>query len=271
MGPDPSTEGARLVTRFPMDIAQIAAEASPATGRLAEVAEGDRGPARASRRPPTGLEDGAPLVEGLIAELHELLERLGSLGPSPAGAPTTLSASQELGRLGDRGIGLLSQLGHWANRFQLLEEAAGLGRLSLHLACWIAQQGAEIGNLAPLVDRAAALANSLQDPQELERLFLQLGEIQDAVAPAIGQDPDRSDPRRPWRILLLNRAIVATRTHQPPLMEEAFRHLIENLPEDAPTFFREGMEQMHLLDYPERVRRVMQRYYDHWCSQALLH
>ena len=69
------------------------------------------------------------------------------------------------------------------------------------------------------------------------------------------------NPRDPWRLLLINRAIVATRSHNRELMESAFDALLENLPSDAPSFFAEGMEQMAVIDYPDHVRELMKRYY----------
>lgn len=251
---------------FSADITQIMAAVMPSLRRLEELADEDRA---------VSLGVDAKPVEVLIDAFHNLLDRLRSLEPSATGTTTgdALSplAAQDFRMLGDYGTELLFQLAHWARRFQLPGEAEELERLSLSLACWIARQGGEIANLAPLVNSAAALANSLHDPQDLEQLFLTLGELQNAVDPAISQDLDRKDPHRPWRILLINRAIVATRSHQPRLMEAAFGSLIEHLPEDAPTFFRNGMGQMDALDYPERVRRVMQRYFDTWCGQTLLH
>ncbi len=81
------------------------------------------------------------------------------------------------------------------------------------------------------------------------------------MSPAVSQDTDRSDPRRPWRLLLLNRAIVATRSLKPALMEVAFDAVLEHLPEEAARFFEEGMAQMDALDYPPHVRAVIERYY----------
>ena len=93
----------------------------------------------------------------------------------------------------------------------------------------------------------------------------------DATAPAIRQDLDKANPGRPWRILHMNRAIVATRTHQPDVMDEAFTVLTEHLPEDAAGFFSQGMEQMDLLNYPPHVREVMDRYYRKWSVNRSLH
>ncbi len=92
-----------------------------------------------------------------------------------------------------------------------------------------------------------------------------------AVKPRISQDTASTDPTRPWRVLLLNRAIVATRSNEPALMEEAFDALVEHLPDETSGFFREGMEQMDALNYPPRVRAVMQRYYDQCRGQRVLH
>ena len=54
-------------------------------------------------------------------------------------------------------------------------------------------------------------------------------------------------------------------------MEEAFSVLTRALPEDAPGFFSQGMEQMDLLNYPRHVRDVMDRYYRKWSVDRSLH
>ena len=53
--------------------------------------------------------------------------------------------------------------------------------------------------------------------------------------PASAKGVGRSAP--PWRVLLLNWGIVATRSLRPPLMRDAFDRLLEHLPEDASGFF----------------------------------
>jgi hypothetical protein len=122
-----------------------------------------------------------------------------------------------------------------------------------------------------VVNGAAALANRLEQPRQLAELFGLLREIGVAVAPAVSQGSLSGDSNHPWRVFLLNRAIVATRSHRPDLMNEAFDALAEQLPDAAPDFFREGMEQMDALNYPPEVRSVMEDWYQRWCSQRVLH
>jgi len=98
-----------------------------------------------------------------------------------------------------------------------------------------------------------------------------MNEVVDATADIIRQDLEKTNPGRPWRVLQVNRAIVATRTHQPDVMDTAFESLAANLPEDAQRFFSEGMEQMDLLNYPPHVREVMDRYYRKWSIDRSLH
>ncbi len=54
-------------------------------------------------------------------------------------------------------------------------------------------------------------------------------------------------------------------------MEAAFAILTSQLPEDATRFFSEGMEQMDALDYPPRVRQVMEKYHREWPVNRSLH
>ena len=98
-----------------------------------------------------------------------------------------------------------------------------------------------------------------------------MGRIIDAVSPLIREDLEKINPGRPWRVLLLNRCIVATRSHDADRMTEAFDFLVDHLPEDAPGFFAAGMQQMEALDYPAHVRRVMEKYHRRWVVNPALH
>ena len=146
-----------------------------------------------------------------------------------------------------------------------------LARLTVPVSTWVARNGGEIARLEPVVDGFAALANELSSAQSLIALSVAMGEVMDAVDDTLRADLDNSNPGRPWRVLNLNRCIVATRTHDPAVMEAAFARLEDNLPQDAPSFFREGMEQMHIVGYPEHVRAVMQRYHDRWQGGHRVH
>lgn len=219
-------------------------------------------------------EDTDPRVLLIAAEeVFDQLRRVDNdQGPGDLRPPAeTVHHTNGVQTLGDHGIDLLARLAALADRLRLPRESREIEGLTFPLACWAVRHGAEIVHLSPVVNAAAALANRLREPMELATLCALLGEIIAAVSPQVSQDTDSRDPSRPWRVLLLNRAIVATRSHQPMLMDEAFDALGEHLPEDAPSFFREGMEQMELLDYPAHVRAVMQRYYDRWCKQRALH
>jgi hypothetical protein len=98
-----------------------------------------------------------------------------------------------------------------------------------------------------------------------------LDEIADGVSPRIAESPPGSEAGQAWRVLVINRAIVATRSQQPMLMKAAFDALIEHLPEEAPRFFNEGMGQMDALDYPDQVRAVIERYQQRFRNSRRLH
>jgi len=224
-----------------------------------------------STRAPAGLGDSSP---PLLAEATErLLDILHRREPDaePIDAAAEQLESLDITALGEYGIQLLSGLAEWARALSLTKPQQELRSGLFALAHWSARHGAELSTLEPVVDTLAFLANSIRDQAELALLYRAAGDIMEAVNPAIAQDTDRSNPGRPWRVLLQNRAIIATRSHQPILMEQAFTTLGEALPEDAPGFFREGMEQMEALDYPQHVREVMERYYEIWSSPRTLH
>ena len=208
-------------------------------------------------RDPGGPTDPEAVAAGL-AHLFAGLERLEAPAAPGGGTPPTAAELHDLGSLG---LGLLSELAACARAVGLDREAAAAEALAVPLSVLVVRRGAELSALQPVVDALAALANGLSEPADLAQLFALMGEIVNAVRPGIAQDPDRSDPRRPWRILLLNRAIVATRSHRPALMATAFDAVVEHLPEEAARFFEEGMAQMDALDYPPHVRAVMERYY----------
>ncbi|MCW8930289.1 MAG: hypothetical protein OQL19_08645 [Gammaproteobacteria bacterium] len=170
--------------------------------------------------------------------------------------------ANELILLIDRLMTFSSQIKHQES-FSYFEEFLFLFSL------WFAQSGGTIIKLIPIVNLIAALSNRMRDPQLLIQLLENIEIIIHAIEQSIQEDMEDRDPRRPWRVLLLNYAITATRTHEPALMDKTFQFLIQNLPDDLKQFFTEGMSQMVALDYPDEVKVVMEKYYLQYGTQEV--
>ncbi|MBU0499492.1 MAG: hypothetical protein KJ558_08260 [Gammaproteobacteria bacterium] len=212
---------------------------------------------------PDPASGNSPLV--IFETLADLLEMLYDHETAEQGL-----GEDELTELGNYGLDLLDSLEMDTGSIGYPSHQL-YGDLALPLALWLARQGADIEDLSPVVNALARIANRRVHPEELERLFSQSSEIMAAVSPVVTQDPERQAEGAPWSLMLLNRAIIATRSLMPELMELAFRDLVEQLPQAAPDFFREGMEQMELLGYPPPVRALVERYYNAWGGRQLLH
>lgn len=195
---------------------------------------------------------------------------LDMLNLSTRGQTSTSIKPTEITALGEYGLHLFADLETMAARLESPEIQARIEQLTLPFALWIARHGGEIRNLAPAVNALAQLANRASEPREMASLYAQCCELIDAASPACEEGRIEND--HPWRLLLLNRAIVATRSHKPELMNAAFDAVVEQLlPADAQRFFSEGMEQMSALDYPDHVREVMKRYYIACAKPRRLH
>jgi hypothetical protein len=199
-----------------------------------------------------------------LLELLEIIERQG-MGKALSGEDL------DLNELGDYAIQILSDLAAVASSLSLQPESHQLEDLTLPMALWIARHGGEVRFLAPIVNALARLANTLRDPESLGQLYRVSNELQQAVDMTTRQDLEKSNPDRPWRLLLMNRAIIATRSHQADLIEMAYDDLVQALPEEAPRFFEEGMQQMELLNYPQVVRQLVEKYYQMWSPSRTLH
>jgi len=209
-----------------------------------------RAPARSSQVVPSQLDEG-------IARFLRMARQIAETGPRAAHMDES-----DVTQLGDYGLTLLTDMVSWAGQLDLRAPKHELGMVMISVADWIMEQGGELRTLQALVDALAAFANSTLDAAELTDLARFMGRVIAATARPVTQDLEKTNPGRPWRILHLNRGIVATRTHDLTLMTEAFDEIIDHLPEEAPRFFTEGMEQMVALDYPEHVRDLMRSYFD---------
>ncbi|MGB5614825.1 MAG: hypothetical protein WBM59_17935 [Sedimenticolaceae bacterium] len=212
--------------------------------------------------PHSGEEmDTARLLGQAMSQLIDMLE------PETQG---DTSEAAEINTLGEYGLHLIEDLSQLALGLEQASLAAEIEQLSLPYALWIARHGGEIKHLAPVVNAVAHFANQTAHPQHMTDLYTQCCELIDATSPAC-EDSASSQPGHPWRLLLLNRAIVATRSHNPELMEPAFDAIVECLPGEAERFFAEGMEQMSIIDYPDHVREIVRRYFVVHASPRQLH
>lgn len=205
-----------------------------------------------------------------LPELSQAFDRLADVMRRVEADGTTATAD-DVTEIGEYALRLCDGLAACARRLATDSARAQAAALTVNMALWIARHGGLIDALEPVVDALALLANSTREPPRLEALGAVIGAIVAAVSPVIRRDIEKINPGRPWRVLLLNQSIVATRSHNTELMERAFAELTRHLPEDAGRFFTEGMQQMDALDYPEHVRRVMARYHRQWTLDRSLH
>ena len=212
------------------------------------------------------IGDPSRLIEAM-GDLCAVLRRVEEQGPDNTEEPPPAA---EIDALGNYGLQLLSDLSDLSLQLGLHDCARRLENLCLPLAAWISTQGGEIQQLAPVVNALAWYANNTRQPQQMAALYRLADQVFEAVSPHL-QQAAGDNPLHPWRLLIINRAIVATRTLQPELMEPAFASVVELLPEDAPQFFEEGMQQMDIIGYPDPVREVMSRYHGLFDRQRTLH
>ena len=230
------------------------------TETMLALCQSTRSVAKSSSKSALPLTDPEQICAGL-SRFADIIRHLDEQPvPGPAHAQNT-TATDEFQELSDFGLDLLNQLGDWCDQLELADTRQALDEVIVTLGVWAARHLGPLHTLEPIVNALSKVANSTTDPAFLAELSHVYREIADAVAPTIKQDIDKSNPARPWRILNLNYAIVATRSHQVNIMEQAFDHLLIRLPEDAPGFFAEGIRQMDIIGYPDHVRRVMEKYF----------
>lgn len=211
----------------------------------------------------TDAEMDLPVLGQALSSLLDVMQRLEADGGT--------IATEDVTEIGEYAIRLIENLAATVETLGLQQQKTAITELFLNIGLWIAHQGGLIDTLEPIVDAVAMSANSSRSPQELAALSEIIRQMIDAVPAIISQDLETINPGRPWRVLLLNHGIVATRSHNPELMETAFAVLTEKLPSDAARFFSEGMQQMEALDYPDHVRKVMEKYHRKWNVDRSLH
>lgn len=218
--------------------------------------------AEESKENPT--ETTPDLIIKAVEQLHGILQ-------FHTGEEDSATDKSELNQCSDYGIQLFSELSSQAASIHLTQQSVDIENLCFPFALWSARLGAEISTLEPVVNAISRIANGIMQPSDLEQLYREISEIFYAVNEAIRQDMEGSNPLRPWRVLLLNRAIVATRSHQPILIEDAYKDIVTMLPDDASRFFREGREQMDIIGYPSHVREIVETWFQRYSNKPTLH
>ena len=177
---------------------------------------------------------------------------------------------KDISKIGQYALDLLDSLVAFVQN-KTGEQNRDLLRLSLPISLWVAHHGGKISQIDMLVNSLAAYANEIVEPHMLAELSAVIKEVVDACDDEIRRDLEQTNMMRPWRILNLNYGIVATRSHQPRIIEQAYETLVRNVPQDARKFFIEGMQQMDIVGYPDEVREVVERYNKLWGSESVLH
>jgi len=240
------------------------------TGQLPDIQTTVRGILEACKlanETSSALQDtDLPTLEQAFEQLVDIMIRIESDTQAPGDTRT-----EDITEIGEYALRLQETLSGIAEKQGLAGQKQRLADLSINLALWIADHNGQIETLEPVVDALALAANTTQEPQKLEQLSSVIKRIIEAVSAPVSQDLEKMNPGRPWRVLLLNHGIVATRSHNTELMEAAFTLLASKLPEDATRFFSEGMQQMEALDYPPHVRETMEKYHHEWPVNRSLH
>jgi hypothetical protein len=167
---------------------------------------------------------------------------------------------------------LLHHLLHKSHDQLATQSISGFEQLYIPFSLWLAEQQATLFELEPVANAFAKYANQQHGADALAQISSALGKILSVVSPQIKEDLlDFDNPGRPWRVLNFNRAIVATRSHDQEVIQQAYADLLENLPDEARQFFSEGMKQMDSVDYPQHVRDIMQQYNDRWGDEDAIH
>lgn len=175
----------------------------------------------------------------------------------------------EISEIGNHGLNLLQTLSDWASALNLPEVKHRIQFVMVAVALWLARHGGQIKQLDAIVTTLTSLANATSDPDFFVELSNVMGELINAVSEDIRYNAMGHTAGKYWRALNISRGIIATRSLNAEVMEKVFRQLVSNLPEDAATFFEEGLLQLDRLDYPAHIKDVMIRYFHQYATPVL--
>ncbi len=167
---------------------------------------------------------------------------------------------EEATDIGSHGLTLLLKMVDLMLKLDLPHKRQEIEQIALIFATWIMQYDGKINFLEPIVNAFAQAANSLSSQSSLEALSEIMSEVVVSCSDEIKQDFDSANLYRPWRLLLINRGIVATRTYKEQFMRPAFDDLVRYLPHEASDFFKEGLLEVDDKGYPNNVKEMLDNY-----------
>ncbi|MDW3096130.1 MAG: hypothetical protein R8G33_10695 [Gammaproteobacteria bacterium] len=168
----------------------------------------------------------------------------------------------DITQIGEYGFNLLTELLQWAHKNHCSDFTKTTRQLILSLALWISKHQGELRTLEPIIDAFAQTANKTNDSIQLKQLVKMMDNVIASCSSVIKNDSEKINPLRPWRVIHLNKAITATRSHDTELIRRVFQDLVYSFPDDAADFFSEGMHEIDRLNYPEPVRQILQEYFN---------
>jgi hypothetical protein len=242
---------------IPFEPAQPAATAE--LRQLFETAAPAIVSAHATRGPNVPGPSAPPELVDAVREFLDGCEKLdaeyGETGPLPL---------EDVDEFADTLLRYLAELRNWLPRLGLADREAVLDRILIGAALWAVRHDVDLMPLDALVNALAHAANNATSKQELAAVFGLMQGVIGAVAEVVKADLDKSDPYRPWRILLLNFAIVAVRSQDIPMMRHAFAALERHLPEECPGFFAEGVARAKHPAFADEVRDLLNAEHVKW-------
>jgi len=182
--------------------------------------------------------------------------------------PTADVMAEDISGLADQIFDCLHDLAKWADRFKLRQARVAVIDVSLEVAQWCLRHRGQLRQIGPVV---AALANRANLAGSLDAC-LALSDAYEAVianvAARLQADRTSTDPQRPWRQLLVNAAIVSTRSRDLRRMERAYRRLETHLPSECPSFFRQAAHQVAGIGFTQEARALVQSRNTKWTLQG---
>jgi hypothetical protein len=203
----------------------------------------------------TGEQVTPPQLVEAVGQFLAILDR------NPPDAPTgSMQEAGEPDRIGNYVLSFLQDLVVYAERLGQEDAQAQLQQVAVAVALWLAAYQAPIRSLDLSVNALSQQANQTADPAELRRLGEMMDQLIAHAGPEEASDLEAGNPQRPWRILLMNRAIVAVRSNDADAVRRAFDLLRQRLPQDATAFFPEAERQVASGDYSEAVTEVVREF-----------